>query len=280
MLLCYIDESGTCEPYRSEDPGSTPVFVLAGISVTKAKARALTMEYVKLKKEFEPTLQGQEKTLSDIIRYEVKGSTLRRDVRNERAGRNTRRKAIRFMSRVVDLLEDNGCRIMGKVIVKPDGKPITDRRQYPKAVQELALTFNSQAAASDTDGVMILDSRTKVKNEGNVHAITTRRFRSGGDFYPRLIEAPVFGHSDTHLPLQIVDIVASGILYPIACHEYTEAAASNTHRHDRYSELKQEFGSRMQKLEHRYVNAEGETRGGFQVVDLINHRATHLLFRS
>lgn len=238
------------------------------------------MEYVKLKKEFEPTLQGQEKTLSDIIRYEVKGSTLRRDVRNERAGRNTRRKAIRFMSRVVDLLEDNGCRIMGKVIVKPDGKPITDRRQYPKAVQELALTFNSQAAASDTDGVMILDSRTKVKNEGNVHAITTRRFRSGGDFYPRLIEAPVFGHSDTHLPLQIVDIVASGILYPIACHEYTEAAASNTHRHDRYSELKQEFGSRMQKLEHRYVNAEGETRGGFQVVDLINHRATHLLFRS
>lgn len=279
MLFCYVDESGTCEPYNVADPGSTPVFVVAGISVAATQQKSLTMDYVRLKKEFEPQLQKPERTLSDIIKHEVKGSKLRRDVANNAGGRNNRRRALGFIDKSLKLLEDHGCRIIGKVIVKTDGQTLQDKREYPKAVQEMAVSFNSQAAASRTQGIMILDSRTKVKNEGNVHSITTRRFRTGGDFYPQLIEAPLFGHSDAHVPLQIVDILASAIIFPIACLEYTQASEQHLHRHENYKMIKDKFGARLAHLEHRYVNEAGQNRGGFQVVDPVGHRGTHLLFR-
>lgn len=279
MLFCYVDESGTCEPYDPQDSGSSPLFVVAGLSVASAQQKSLTMEYVKLKKEFEPQLQRPERTLSDLIRFEVKGSKLRRDIRSERSGRNIRRRALTYLERTVSLLETHGCRIMGKVLIKTDRQALDDKREYPKAIQEIAVTFNSQAAASSAEGIMILDSRTKVKNEGNVHGITTRRFRRGGDFYPRLAEAPVFGHSDTHVPLQLVDILASGILFPIACLEYTPDSPDNIHRHQKYQQIKDLLGGRLSRLEHRYINHQGVERGGFQVVDPIERRGTHLLFR-
>jgi len=278
-LFCYVDESGTCDPYVPADLGSSPVFVLAGISVPAAQQKSLTMAYVRLKKEFEPQLQRDDRTLSDLIRFEVKGSKLRRDIRSDRAGRNVRRRALGYLDKTVRLLEDHGCRIMGKVVVKTELRVLDDKREYPKAIQEMAVCFDSQAAASRTQGIMILDSRTKVKNEGNVHSITTRRFRQGGDFYPNLIEAPVFGHSDTHVPLQIADILASGIIFPIACLEYTAASDDNFHRHENFSQIKDLLGSRLAHLEHRYVNLDGINRGGFQVIDPVERRGTHLLFR-
>lgn len=112
-----------------------------------------------------------------------------------------------------------------------------------------------------------------------MHAITTRRFRAGGDYYPNLREAPLFGHSDTHVPLQIVDILASGIIFPIACLQYTDDVPSNYHRHSNYRFIRDQLGARLSHLEHRYVNDGGSTRGGFQVVDPVQRRATHLLFR-
>lgn len=278
MLFCYVDESGTCEPYDPADSGSTPVFVVAGISVPAAQQKSLTMGYVRLKKEFEPQLQHSDRTLSDLIKFEIKGSKLRRDLRSDRGGRNARRRALGYLDKTVRLLEEHGCRIIGKVIVKTGDRPLDDKREYPKAVQEMAVSFDSQAAASRTSGIMILDSRTKVKNEGNVHGITTRRFRQGGDFYPNLIEAPVFGHSDTHVPLQIADILASGIIFPIACLEFTETA-DNVHRHENYRLIKDLLGARLAHLEHRYVNRDGVNRGGFQVIDPVQRRGTHLLFR-
>lgn len=279
MLFCYVDESGTCEPYRPADPGSTPVFVLAGITVTSAQQRGLTMDYVRLKKEFEPQLQREERSLSDLIKFEIKGARLRQDLSRERRNRNARRRAIAYLDRTIGLLEQYGCRILGKVVVKAPEIDIDDKKEYPKAIQEIAITFNSQAAGSRLEGIMILDSRTKVKNEGNVHAITTRRFRAGGDYYPNLHEAPVFGHSDTHIPLQIADLLASALIFPIACYQFTDEAPLNRHRHERFNELRDRFGERLASLEHRYVNGEGLNRGGFQVVDSVNHRATHLLFR-
>ncbi|MFJ3489369.1 DUF3800 domain-containing protein [Leifsonia aquatica] len=274
-----MDESGTCEPYDPSDPGSTTVFVVAGITVPSARQKGLTMAFLQLKKEFEPQLRSPGKQLSDLIRFEVKGSKLRRDIARTDRGRNTRRRALGFLDKSLRLLEEHNCRIIGKVVVKVDDRVLADKKEYPRAVQELAVSFNSQAATARTEGIMILDSRTKVKNEGNVHAITTRRFRAGGDYYPRLTEAPVFGHSDTHVPLQIVDLVASGIVFPLACLAFTPDEPSNFHRHSNYRSIKDQFGDRLAKLEHRYVNEAGAMRGGFQVVDPVQKRSSRLLFR-
>lgn len=279
MLLCYVDESGTCEPYVASDPGSTPVFVIVGMTIASSQLKSLTMAYLHLKKEFEPTLAAADKTLSDLIRFEVKGSKIRKDIRADRGGRNNRRRALGFLDKTIRILEDHNARIIGKVIVKAEGHTLEDKHEYPRAVQELAVSLNSQAASSRSESIMILDSRTKVKNEGNVHHITTRKFRRGGDMYPYLHEAPVFGHSDTHVPLQIADLLASAIIFPVACLQYTADDKTNVHNSRHYQDIHDKFGARLAKLEHRYINSDGVKRGGFQVVDPVQRRATHLLFR-
>jgi hypothetical protein len=253
--------------------------VIAGITVPSAQQKSLTMGFLRLKKEFEPQLRSSDKQLSDLITFEVKGSRLRKDIARTDRGRKTRRRALGFIDKTIRLLEAHSCRIIGKVLVKVDGRILADKKEYPKAVQELAVSFNSQASVDRTDAIMILDSRTKVKNEGNVHAITTRRFRSGGDVYPQMSEAPLFGHSDTHVPLQIADLLASAVVFPLACLAFTSDDPANVHRHANYQSIKDQFGERLARLEHRYVHDSGAVRGGFQVVDPVQKRPTHLLFR-
>lgn len=279
MHLCYVDESGSAETYTRDHPSSSPVFVLVGVSVAAVKQKSLSMDFLKLKKEFEPQLRKEGVRLTDNIRFEVKGSTLRADLRRGSGARNRRRRAIGFVDKTLGLLEQHGCRLMGKVIVKIEAREYRDSEIYPRAVADLAVTFNSQLGASMTQGVMILDARTKSKNEGNVHTITTRRFRTGGDPLGNLIEAPLFGHSDTHIPLQIADIVASAVIFPSACITFCGDDEWSDHHCDRYAEVRERFGQRVARLEHRYVDDEGIMRGGFQVIDPVERRPTHLLFR-
>lgn len=277
MLISYVDESGTCETFKPEVLDSTPVFVVVGVHVPESRQKTLTMDFLKLKEEFVPQLAGGK--LTDLITAEMKGDSLRRDLRRERATRNTKRRALSILSRTLGLLEEHNCLLSGRVVNKPAERVLDDRKEYGRALQHLASALNSQCAASRVSGLLLLDSRTKVKNEGNVHTITTGRFRSGGDIYPRLMEGPVFGHSDTHVPLQIADIIASGLLFPIACRVYSSAPETSPHRSLQYDQLKPKFGARLQALEYRYHNKDGERRGGFQVQDLENQRPTHLLFR-
>ncbi|CAM3330730.1 DUF3800 domain-containing protein [Nocardioides dubius] len=281
MHLCYIDESGDAEALRVSIPNSTPVFVLVGLTVASSNVAELTWDFLQLKKELNPSLHRDSAMLSDLIEFEMKGSTLRKDFHRPTAGRNHRRRAHRVLDKIFALLEKHGCQLVGKIVVKvPDApKPKTDRAVYSRAIAEMAETFQAQLAAADTPGMMILDARTKVKNVPSVMGITTRRYRTGGSAYPHLVESPVFGHSDTHVPLQIADILASAVLFPIACTEYCGDLGWNVHPHERYREIKDRYGVRLQQLEYRYTSAEGARRGGFQVIDPVGGRPTHLLFR-
>lgn len=279
MYLCYVDESGSAEVYTRQHPSSTPVFVVVGVSVAAPKQKDLSMDYLQLKAGVEPQLRKPGTKLTELIRFEIKGSTLRADLRRAGGERNRRRRAMLFVGKTIGLLEQHGCRLMGKVIVKTPDTVYKDASIYPGAVADLARTFNSQLGASMTSGIMILDARTKSKNEGNVHTITTRRFRAGGGTLGNLAEAPVFGHSDTHLPLQIADIIASAVIFPSACITYCGNDTWSEHHCERYSEIRERFGGRIAKLEHRYTDSQGVMRGGFQVIDPVEKRPTHLLFR-
>lgn len=280
MHICYVDESGDAEALRSDLPESPPVFVLVGMTVPNQHSKSLAWDYLKLKKEYNPSL-GDCK-LSDLIEAEVKGSKLRKDLRKERGSRNVRRRAARYLDATFDLLETHNCQLVGKIIVKQVDaeRPPSDRATYSSAIAELAASFQAQLAAAGDDGLMILDARTKVKNAPSTLGITTRRFKTGGDAFPNFVESPVFGHSDTHVHLQIVDIIASAIVFPIACSVYcADHAHWNVHPHARYAEVKERYGRRLQNLEYRYTDSEGNWRGGFQVIDPIERRPTHHLFR-
>lgn len=275
--MCFIDESGDAAVCSPEHPDAPPVFVLAGVTVPADKAKSLTWGFLQLKKAFEPSLARVQ--FSDLVRHEIKGATLRKDLRA--SGRKRRRRAVGILDKTLSLLEANDCLLAGKVIVKETGRPVNDTSVYAKAVQHLATTLEASLAASGTEGILVLDSRTKVKNEGNVHSITTQRFRTGGDAFPHLLEAPVFGHSDTHVPLQIADLVASALIFPLACHVY--CAEHTWCRHvdgaEHFGALRERFGSRLQNLEYRYIDRTGRRVGGFHVEDHHDHQPTHLLFR-
>jgi hypothetical protein len=276
---CYVDESGDAESLRSDRPDSTPVFVLVGMTVPKVHAKNLAWDYLQLKKEYNPTLATGK--LSDLVAAEVKGSKLRKDLRKDRGSRNIRRRAVRYIDGVFDLIERHNCQLVGKIVVKEADaeNPPSERATYSLAIAEMAHTFEAQLASASTPGLMILDARTKVKNTPSAHGITTRRFKTGGDPFPNFVDSPVFGHSDTHVHLQIVDIIASAVVFPIACVTYCSDLGWNAHPHPRYSEVRDQFGERLQRLEYRYTDADGNRRGGFQVIDPVEHRPTHRMFR-
>jgi len=276
MLVCYIDEAGTPAEYCPDEPGSTPVFVLAGVAVEDTHIDDLLMDYIHLKTAYNRALRNR--PLSDVIRTEVKGASLRRDIRNP-SSRDTRRRALQYLDDVVGLLEHHHCRTMGHVLVKQTGGAMRVSATYPSAVADLAATFNQQAGAVNRRGWMILDSQTKTKNEGNVHTITTRRYRRGGSKYPQLVESPVFGHSDTHVLLQIADILASALLYPCACSAFLPAIPDDPHRDAANRIVRETFGIRLSRLQYHYTDSSGVMRGGFRVIDRVGHQPARLLFQ-
>lgn len=279
MRICYVDESGDAEPLRSAIPNSTPAFVLLGVTVPEQSIKDLTWDFLQLKKKFNPSLTGRGVQLSDVIRFEMKGSKLRVDIR--KGSRNQRRRAELIIGATFDLLDQYDCTLVGKVVIKrlDPSYSTPDPAVYGKAVGEMATLFETQLAAPPaTPGIMVLDARTKVKNAPNVHTITTQRFKAGGNAYPHIIESPVFGHSDTHVPLQIADLLASAVVFPIACHQYCSAHSWNHHPHEHYGDIKNKFGSRLKKLEYRFTDAAGVARRGLAVDDPVGGRSVNLLF--
>jgi hypothetical protein len=181
------------------------------------------------------------------------------------------------LDRTVDLLEGVNAALTGHVWVKPIGQSLQSSR-YALAIATMSGDFQSQLAAANTSGIVILDARTKTKNVPNVHAITTRKFRASGDPFPLIAESPVFGHSDSHVGLQVADLVASALLFPLACFAYCDDLQWNTHVHPAYEKVRDRYSSRLLALEHRYLASNGSRRGGIVVSDLRNHRPSLALF--
>lgn len=140
-------------------------------------------------------------------------------------------------------------------------------RAYPEAIAKIAEQFEAQLRVADTNGMMILDARTMFKNVPSVQTITTRPFRPGGDNLRHLAESPVFGHSDTHVLLQVADRIASAGLFPMTCAAYCDDVLGNAHPHPSYDQLQTRSGERLRRLEHWYVDDDGRRRGGVIVFD-------------
>ncbi|HEY9441498.1 MAG TPA: DUF3800 domain-containing protein, partial [Streptomyces sp.] len=181
MHLCYIDEAGNgqaLDPARLDAP---PVLVVGGFTVPRAHVKDLTWDFLNVKKQYRPQLRHV-MHLSELIQHEVKGSDVRK---NLRAGNhNWHRAAMELLASLLDILEE--------------GLAFNESGVYPSSVGSLTETFQAQLAHEHSRGIMVLDSRTKVKNAPNVPCVTARKYRTGGDGLRGIIESPVFGHSDTH----------------------------------------------------------------------------------
>ncbi|MGP4089689.1 DUF3800 domain-containing protein [Streptomyces sp. KR55] len=275
MYLCYVDESGDGQTVDPSTPEAPPVMAIGGIIVDESRLRALTWDFIDFKKQFRPTLRRTAK-LSEVIRTEIKGSDIRAHLR--KGNRNQVRMAHGLVDKLLTLLERHDCRVLAKICVKEDGVTNAEEAMYGASVASLCATFENYLAGRADRGVVVLDSRTKSKNVDNVHCVTTRKFRAGGDLLPHVAESPVFGHSDSHIGLQIADLLMSAILFPAACATYADDLTWNTHCHPAYAAIRDRHCPRVGKLQHRYRTPTGKWAGGVVVSDRRRGRSASALF--
>ncbi|WP_436940981.1 DUF3800 domain-containing protein [Streptomyces sp. SudanB66_2053] len=275
LYLCYVDEAGNGQTLDPSRPDAPPVLVVGGFTVHDSHIKHLTWDFLNVKKKYRPWLRGA-KHLSEVIQTEIKGSDVRKDVRV--GNRDQRRAAILLVDSVLGLLERCNARLLARVWVKQEGFPFDETGVYSTSIGSLTETFQAQLLDCHSRGMMVLDSRTKSKNAPNVHCVTTRKFRAGGDLLKGVIESPVFGHSDTHTLLQVSDLVVSSLLFPIACHAYLSDVTWNVHCDDAYRPLRERFGQRLMKLQFRYQDPVGKWRGGIVVSDRRTTQPSSLMF--
>jgi len=272
--VCYLDESGGYEPPDSSSD-ATPVMVILGLVVDAASVAALTRDFLALKRKHFPGRFTAPHALSHIL-VEVKGSELLQMTRS--SSRNKRRQAERFRGELLDLISAHNGRILGRVWVKEPGKSMDPVASYCYAVQDIAMHFSQYLQVKGAEGVLIADGRTHAANVGVAHSIFTQKWRTAGDPYPFMREVPLFAQSDNHAGLQVADLVASSLVFPMAAAAYCKPRAGAAHSSSRYADVQKVFGSRLQGLQYRCRDETGRWRGGLVVGDAVGHRPGSFLF--
>jgi hypothetical protein len=284
MRICYVDEAGCTGTLPAANSPVQPVCVIAGAVFNYADLRAITFDFLNLKRHFFPGIRiriGNPPVMQipplflDWVLAEVGGCDVRTSLRN--LNRNRRRHAIGFLDRFMDFLHNHDARIMGRLLVKPIGPIINGRSLYTSAIQTIFTTFQNYLQNVNDIGTVILDSRTKPLNVNVAHSLFTQKYQAGGDPYPRIVEMPTFGLSENHVGIQTIDLICSGLLFPMATESYCTGHVNNVHVHANYAVLRQRYGLRLRAMQHRYQDA-GHWRGGIVVNDGILQRSGAQLF--
>jgi hypothetical protein len=275
VYICYLDESGGYEAPDSST-SATPAMVIIGLIVEAASVPALTRDFLALKRQHFPGRYKSGHALDHIL-VEVKGSEILQMTRS--SSRNKRRQAHRFRDELLDLVETHGCRLVGRVWIKEAGKGMSPDPSYCYAVQDIARHFSQHLESHGRVGVLIADGRLHHTNLKVAHSIFTQKWRTGGDPYPALREVPLFAASDNHAGLQLADLVASTLVFPMAISAYCHPPSGHAHSSLQYKGVRVSFSTRVSSLQYRYRDETGRWRGGLVVSDRIGQRSGSQLFR-
>lgn len=249
--------------------------VLLGLIVNSASIPALTRDFLALKRSHFPGRFTKGFALDHIL-VEIKGSEILQMTRDR--SRNQRRKADRFRYELLDLVETYGCRLVGRVWIKEAGKGLDPAASYCYAVQDIARHFSQHLTSQGAVGVLLADGRDHQTNLGVAHSVFTQKWRTGGDPYTPLGEVPLFAASDNHAGLQIADLLASTLVFPMAASAYCPQRPGNPHSSGLYAGVRAAFGPRLRGLQYRYRDESGRWRGGLAVSDPVSRKPGSWLF--
>ncbi len=188
------------------------------------------------------------------------------------ADRGRQRWALRLLDRSCRLLTDHGARILGRVYIKARGARFVRRAVYTSAVQGLAEAFQQLLAPWRARGVMVLDSRQRREDVNVSHSLFTQRLAAAGDPYPSLVESPLFADSRCHAGLQLADLLASGLLWPMAIDGYCRDLHGNEHVSLGYGVLRERYGPGLRRLAYPVRSRKGRRRLSVVVADPVARR--------
>ncbi|MBP2340409.1 hypothetical protein JOF41_006587 [Saccharothrix coeruleofusca] len=235
----------------------------------------MTREFLALKRRHFPGRFTTGPALNHVL-TEVKGSEILQMTRSD--SRNKRRQADRLRDELLDLLKRYGCRVTGRVWIKEAGKSVKATASYCYAVQDIARHFSEYLSDNASTGFLIADGRAPRLNVEVAHSIFTQKWRIGGDPYPALLEVPLFAHSDNHVGLQIADLVATTLVFPMAASAFCKPVPNNPHSSPRYADVRRNYGAAVKDLQFRYRDETGRWRGGLVVSDPVGHQSGTALF--
>ena len=153
------------------------------------------------------------------------------------------------------------------------------RAVYTSSIQAICTTFQEQLRVDGEEGFVIADSRRKGQNAIVAHSIFTQKYSANGDPLVRILEMPTFGHSENHVGLQLADLLASAVVFPLAIESYSKGYVHNVHTSRNYSRLKNRFGTPLREMQFRYRREDGRWTGGLTVSDPIALRSGGHLFK-
>lgn len=275
MHFCYIDEAGCPGALPSATSVVQPALVIAGLIIPQSSLVTLTRSFLQLKRQFNPGLCPVSSHWLDIAKKEIKGSDLRRDLRN--GGRNRRRAVYFFLDRVIKLLQASDAKLVARIYVKGPGAAFDGKAVYTSTIQSLCATFQHYLVSKNGHGFMIADSRTPALNSVVSHSVFTQKFQQKGDPFDRIVEMPTFGHSENHVALQITDFLCSAILSPMAFSTYCAGHITSAHMHPADNDIRKHFAASMATLGYRYWDG-SRPRGGLTVNDAIAQRPPGAMF--
>jgi hypothetical protein len=280
VQICYVDEAGDTRDLAAAPPHGniTPVLVIAGLVVDQRLLDNLTRAFVETKARFYPGLVANCATRLERILPEIKGADLRRAVRTG-APRRNRTQTIGFLDALMDLLEYHDAKIFGRVWVKVPGGRCDARAMYTFSVQAICADFQNFLEGTGDSGIVIADSRNPGPNASVAHSIFTQKFKVDGDRYPRVLEMPVFGHSQNHAGIQIADLLCSALLFPMATRRYCTGHVANVHVDAGFAQLTRRYGQRLRAMQHRYVDDLGHSQGGITVSDPVGMQHSGRLYQ-
>ena len=257
MYFQYVDEAGCPGPLLEGDCDIQPVLTLVGLSLPERSLCFLTDEFLDLKQQFFPSASRSRHAL-DWVLAEVKGSEISRTLRL--GSQNDREHSLLFLGSLLNLVEQYEGVVQGKVYIKPPGGEFDGIAAYTSACQMLYGVFQEYLMVKDSFGLMVMDSRTQSQNKRVSHSIFTEKFRSSGDKYPRILEMPLFGHSENHVGIQIADLLNSALVYPMACIRFCQPSVQHAHVDVAFEELWTKFGERIENLQ--------AVQDGIRVIDV------------
>ena len=278
MYVCYVDEAGCTGQLPSASSSIQPIFAIAALILPCEAVPLITRELIAVKQRFFPSGLPAASRYHDWMALEVKGADVRRKARS--AARNDRRFAYSVLHAALEILKQNNAGLLGRVFVKPIGGSFDGTSVYSSTVQRICTDFQHFLYHKGAHGLVIADSRNKMKNAGISHSVFTQMYSAAGNPYPNLIEAPTFGHSDNHAGLQLSDLICSGLLFPIAAEVCClPHMRDHTHCHAQHATLRTRYGSALRDMQFRYSPSPNVWHGGISLSDPLSSKRVDALFK-
>lgn len=278
MWDCSIDESGDLVLLTEWAGQGMPLFVICGVFIDRDVATDLKRDFLVARRRIFRH-SPHDPLLAELYEHEGKGSKLRRRVRKGSSDRT----AFEYLNAAIGLMEVYGVRFVGSVRVKEPNRPFAEMATYDKILCALTSDFHHYLESNGTLGQLTFDGRSKDQDLSAQRALCDHKYNPHHpsqilDRLPLLAGIPTPGDSKIHFGLQLADLLASALLFPMAMAAYSGAEPTNAHVSPAYRAITSAFGPRLFALQYRYRGKGRQRRGGVLVSTHDRHLSPEKLF--